>query len=206
MNIEKSAQSSISQVLSKTGSLLMLVTAAWVATTAIIGFGPRLWWNYDVPFTIAAVILNFSTGLLMLTAFFRHMKSMDELQRQTHLEVNGDHARSYVYSHSLLWELRTRRTNRRRSSGQSLIYRCANVHRFGDRILAEANSRMKNRLKVLRAERDWTQTDLASALNVTRQTIHAIEKGKYDPSTLGIQNFCPLPSSNRTIFTPEEEF
>ena len=86
MNIEKSAQSSISQVLSKTGSLLMLVTAAWVATTAIIGFGPRLWWNYDVPFTIAAVILNFSTGLLMLTAFFRHMKSMDELQRQTHLE------------------------------------------------------------------------------------------------------------------------
>lgn len=86
MNIEKSAQPSISQVLSKTGSLLMLVTAAWVATTAIIGFGPRLWWNYDVPFTIAAVILNFSTGLLMLTAFFRHMKSMDELQRQTHLE------------------------------------------------------------------------------------------------------------------------
>ena len=86
MNIEKSAQSSISQVLSKTGSLLMLVTAAWVATTAIIGFGPRLWWNYDVQFTMAAVILNFSTGLLMLTAFFRHMKSMDELQRQTHLE------------------------------------------------------------------------------------------------------------------------
>ena len=86
MNIEESAQPSISQVLSKTGSLLMLVTAAWVATTAIIGFGPRLWWNYDVPFTIAAVILNFSTGLLMLTAFFRHMKSMDELQRQTHLE------------------------------------------------------------------------------------------------------------------------
>ena len=86
MNIEKSAQSSISQMLSKTGSLLMLVTAAWVATTAIIGFGPRLWWNYDVPFTIAAVILNFSTGLLMLTAFFRHMKSMHELQRQTHLE------------------------------------------------------------------------------------------------------------------------
>ena len=41
---------------------------------------------------------------------------------------------------------------------------------------------MKNRLKVLRAERDWTQTDLASALNVTRQTIHAIETDKYDPS------------------------
>ncbi|MFT5900642.1 MAG: putative transcriptional regulator [Glaciecola sp.] len=41
---------------------------------------------------------------------------------------------------------------------------------------------MKNRFKVLRAERDWTQADLARALDVSRQTIIAIEKGKYDPS------------------------
>ena len=41
---------------------------------------------------------------------------------------------------------------------------------------------MKNRLKVLRADRDWTQADLADRLQVTRQTINAIEKGKYDPS------------------------
>lgn len=41
---------------------------------------------------------------------------------------------------------------------------------------------MKNRLKVLRAERDWTQADLARQLEVSRQTINAIEKGKYDPS------------------------
>ncbi len=41
---------------------------------------------------------------------------------------------------------------------------------------------MKNRLKVLRAERDWTQADLANQLGVTRQTVNAIEKGKYDPS------------------------
>ncbi|HIM57683.1 MAG TPA: transcriptional regulator [Candidatus Latescibacteria bacterium] len=41
---------------------------------------------------------------------------------------------------------------------------------------------MKNRLKVLRAERDWTQADLADALDVSRQTVNAIEKGKFDPS------------------------
>jgi len=41
---------------------------------------------------------------------------------------------------------------------------------------------MKNRLKVLRAERDWTQLDLAVALEVSRQTVNAIETGKYDPS------------------------
>lgn len=41
---------------------------------------------------------------------------------------------------------------------------------------------MKNRLKVLRAERDWTQADLADALEVSRQTVNAIEKNKFDPS------------------------
>jgi putative transcriptional regulator len=41
---------------------------------------------------------------------------------------------------------------------------------------------MKNHLKVLRAECDWTQTDLASALEVSRQTVNAIEKEKFDPS------------------------
>jgi putative transcriptional regulator len=41
---------------------------------------------------------------------------------------------------------------------------------------------VKNRLKVLRAERDWTQARLASELEVSRQTVNAIEKGKFDPS------------------------
>ena len=41
---------------------------------------------------------------------------------------------------------------------------------------------MNNRLKVLRAERDWSQNDLADRLEVSRQSINAIETGKYDPS------------------------
>ncbi len=41
---------------------------------------------------------------------------------------------------------------------------------------------MKNRLRVLRAERDWSQAVLADKLGVSRQTINALETGKYDPS------------------------
>lgn len=41
---------------------------------------------------------------------------------------------------------------------------------------------MRNRLKVLRAERDWTQADLAGRLGVSRQTVNAIETGRHDPS------------------------
>jgi len=41
---------------------------------------------------------------------------------------------------------------------------------------------VKNRLKVLRAERDWSQGDLAERLGISRQSVNAIETGKYDPS------------------------
>jgi len=41
---------------------------------------------------------------------------------------------------------------------------------------------VKNRLKVLRAERDWSQAELAQRLGVSRQAVNAVETGKYDPS------------------------
>jgi putative transcriptional regulator len=49
-------------------------------------------------------------------------------------------------------------------------------------VAREAAVSVKNRLKVLRAERDWSQQDLADKLDVSRQTINAIETEKYDPS------------------------
>jgi len=41
---------------------------------------------------------------------------------------------------------------------------------------------MKNRLKVLRAEHNWSQAELSACLGVSRQTVNALETGKYDPS------------------------
>lgn len=53
---------------------------------------------------------------------------------------------------------------------------------------------MKNRLRVLRAEVDWSQAELAERLGVSRQTVNAIETGKYDPSL-------PLAFSIARIFS-----
>jgi putative transcriptional regulator len=63
---------------------------------------------------------------------------------------------------------------------------------------------MKNRLKVLRAERDWSQAQLAELLDVSRQTINAIETGKYDPSLpLAFKIAALFEQKIEDIFEPE---
>lgn len=63
---------------------------------------------------------------------------------------------------------------------------------------------MKNRLKVLRAERDWTQARLAEELDVSRQTVNALEKGKYDPSLpLAFRISALFDQPIEAIFFPE---
>ena len=73
--------------IKNTAMKLFLFTSTWVASTALLSFGPRLWWNYAASTTVFVVAVNLLAGALMLLAFFRHLKSMDELQRQTHLEA-----------------------------------------------------------------------------------------------------------------------
>lgn len=64
---------------------------------------------------------------------------------------------------------------------------------------------MKNRLRVLRAERDWTQAELAERLEVSRQTVHAIERDKYDPSLpLAFRIARLFDRSIEDIFTPDD--
>ena len=65
---------------------------------------------------------------------------------------------------------------------------------------------MKNRLRVLRAERDWSQADLAEAVLVSRQTVNAIENERYDPSLpLAFSSARVFALRIEDVFTPEAE-
>ena len=65
---------------------------------------------------------------------------------------------------------------------------------------------MKNRLRVLRAERDWSQAELADKLGVSRQTANALESGKYAPSlplAFKVAHVFGMPIE--AIFTPDTD-
>ncbi len=65
---------------------------------------------------------------------------------------------------------------------------------------------MKTRLRVLRAEQEWSQAELADRLQVSRQTVNAIETGKYDPSLPLAFKIARLFSLQiEDVFDPEEE-
>lgn len=65
---------------------------------------------------------------------------------------------------------------------------------------------MKNKLKVLRAERNWSQAELANRLGVSRQAVIAIERGKYDPNIrLAFKMAKLFNMLIEDIFDPEEE-
>ena len=65
---------------------------------------------------------------------------------------------------------------------------------------------MRNRLRVLRAERGWTQADLAGRLQVSRQTVNAVETEKYDPSLpLAFRIARVFETPIEEIFEPEGE-
>ncbi|MEE6272999.1 helix-turn-helix transcriptional regulator [Georgenia wangjunii] len=64
---------------------------------------------------------------------------------------------------------------------------------------------MRNRLRVLRAERAWTQQDLAQRLGVSRQAVNAIETGKHDPSLpLAFRLAAVFGRPIEDLFTPDE--
>ena len=76
----------LTEQLRQTQRPLFLFTGLWVVSTALLTFGPK-YWSYQLGLTVFAILLNLVAGATMLIAYFRHIKTMDELQRQTHLEA-----------------------------------------------------------------------------------------------------------------------
>lgn len=78
---------------------------------------------------------------------------------------------------------------------------------FGAMAPIEGQHRMRNRLKVLRAERNWSQARVADQLQVSRQTVNAIETGKYDPSLpLAFRIARLFGRSIEGVFEPDQDF
>ena len=82
-----STDTSLQAGLKKSNFQLFLTTGAWVASTALMSFGPSAFWDFDTTVTFLTIAANLIVGCFMLYSFFRHLKNMDELQRQTHLEA-----------------------------------------------------------------------------------------------------------------------
>ena len=80
-------ETSLQAGLKKSTFKLFLATSAWVGSTALMSFGPSALWDFDVAVSFLAIAANLIVGGFMLYSFFRHLKNMDELQRQTHLEA-----------------------------------------------------------------------------------------------------------------------
>ena len=73
--------------LRKSTFQLFLATGAWVSSTALMSFVSSALWGFDTALTFLAIAVNLIAGGFMVYSFLRHLKNMDELQRQTHLEA-----------------------------------------------------------------------------------------------------------------------
>ena len=80
-------ETSLQAGLKKSTFRLFLATGALVSSTALMSFGPSALWGFDTALTFLAIAVNTIAGGFMLYSFFKHLKNMDELQRQTHLEA-----------------------------------------------------------------------------------------------------------------------
>ena len=64
-------------------------TGAWLVTTAVVAFGPRLVWDFNTLPTIIAVLVNLAVGFGMIMATRRHLKGLDEMQQKIFLDAGA---------------------------------------------------------------------------------------------------------------------
>ena len=74
---------------SKTTARLAYWTLAWLATTALATFGPRLVWDFNTLLTILGVLINLGIGFGMIVATRRHLRALDEMQQKIFLDAGA---------------------------------------------------------------------------------------------------------------------
>ena len=146
-----------------------------------MAFGPKFLWNKALGFTLLAVGLDVAVGVGMILATKKYITELDELQQKVYLNALG-----ITVGVGLIAGVPYSVMDSVRRDSLPCGHRAPGDAHESDVFcvlpVRHVAVPMKNRLKVLRAERNWTQAQLADALDVSRQTINAIETGKFDPS------------------------
>ena len=87
MNDLKTASNDWAAATARNTARMNYWTAAWVASTALVAFGPKFLWNFEPWLTIASVLINLGVGLGMILATKRHLGGLDEMQRKIFLDA-----------------------------------------------------------------------------------------------------------------------
>ena len=141
---------------------------------------PKFMWDEAITWSIVAIVINSAAGVGMIRANIKHLSILDELQKKIQLDAMGI-ALGVGIVGGLAYSV-TDIANVIASDAEiGFLVMLISVTYMISLAVGKKTLFMKNKLKVLRAERDLTQADLADALEVSRQTVNAIEKGKFDP-------------------------
>jgi putative transcriptional regulator len=137
-----------------------------------------------LPYISGAVLIAF--GVLSVCAFFR----LDEIQQAEHMRVWAHGSVLGALGAGLLIPFLQAQPDLLDAPADKLFWRRLHIavrgasRRIGYRLPGDAAAarHMKNRIKVLRAEKNWSQAELAERINIARQSLNAIENAKADPS------------------------
>lgn len=89
MKIDKISSGNWERNMKRSAWILMLWTASWTFSIALITFGPRFLWNFNLSLTILAVLINAIVGIGMIRANILHLRAMDEMQQKLFYEASA---------------------------------------------------------------------------------------------------------------------
>ncbi len=77
----------LAQRMKRSAKSLMIWTFSWVASLAVVAFGPKFLWDFGTTFTLIAIFVNIACGYKMIIANKNHLNDMDEMQRKIQFEA-----------------------------------------------------------------------------------------------------------------------